>query len=329
MTAGLAVALAVAALLGAAAHRGGLCTVRAVAEMLTTRRAHILWSFLKASLWTTSFLALAAAAGHAAPLETRSFDEMAVAGGLLFGMGAAMNGACALSTFARLAEGHVAMAFAPLGWLAGMAALARAAPPMARRRRPRCRPGSRCRRSSGSARSGAASPGACAATGSAPAGRRSGRSRSPCSSWPPATPRSCSPARRALVLDHQRGEGLLGGLVDGQRELALPGKAPPRRQLLRRDPVPARHVHHARARLEGLQHDPRLHLVGPRPPDRRPRHHLQPFDSACAPPANRSCALSCKAHVPTIATSWLNESSEPRLRKRGHRGAACQRGRHA
>ena len=128
MTVELAFALAVAALLGAAAHRGGLCTVRAVAEVLTTRRGHILWSFLKASLWTTSFLALAAAAGRAAPLASFSFDWIVVAGGLLFGIGAALNGACALSTFARLAEGHVAMAFAPLGWLAGMAALAEVAP---------------------------------------------------------------------------------------------------------------------------------------------------------------------------------------------------------
>lgn len=128
MTVELAFALAVAALLGAAAHRGGLCTVRAMAEVLTTRRGHILWSFLKASLWTTSFLALAAAAGRAAPLASFSFDWIVVAGGLLFGIGAALNGACALSTFARLAEGHVAMAFAPLGWLAGMAALAEVAP---------------------------------------------------------------------------------------------------------------------------------------------------------------------------------------------------------
>lgn len=127
MTAEVALTLA-AALLGAAAHRGGLCTVRAAAEVLTTRRAHILWSFLKASFWTTSFLALAAAAGHATPLASFSFEWIIVAGGLLFGIGAAMNGACALSTFARLSEGHVAMGFAPLGWLAGMAAVARVAP---------------------------------------------------------------------------------------------------------------------------------------------------------------------------------------------------------
>lgn len=128
MTAGLAVALGAAALLGAAAHRGGLCTVRAVAEVLTTRRGRILWSFLKAALWTTSFLALAALSGRAAALSAYPLDGMALAGGLLFGMGAALNGACALSTFARLAEGHLAMAFAPLGWLAGMAAIARIAP---------------------------------------------------------------------------------------------------------------------------------------------------------------------------------------------------------
>jgi uncharacterized protein len=117
----IAVALAVAGLLGAAAHRGGLCTVRAVAELVTTRRGHILWSFLKASLWTTSILAIAALAGFEAPLSARPLGWWAVAGGFLFGMGAALNGACALSTFARLGEGHVSMAFAPLGWIAGIA----------------------------------------------------------------------------------------------------------------------------------------------------------------------------------------------------------------
>jgi uncharacterized membrane protein YedE/YeeE len=156
VTAGLALAFAVAALLGAAAHRGGLCTVRAVAEVLTTRRGHILWSFLKASLWTTSLIALAAAAGHTAPLAVHSPDVVAVAGGLLFGMGAALNGACALSTAARLAEGHVSMAFAPLGWFVGPAARADAALGAPSAEQAAAMPVWRCRRSSGSAWRGCA-----------------------------------------------------------------------------------------------------------------------------------------------------------------------------
>lgn len=87
---------------------------------------------------------------------------------------------------------------------------------------------------------------------------------------------------------------LFGGLVDGQRELALPGKAPPRRQLLRRDPVPARHVHHARSGLEGFQDDPRLHLVGPRPP---------PQSAPPTPPAVRCCSRP----RPTKAAHFLEK----------------------
>lgn len=45
--------------LGASAHRAGLCTVKAVAEVMTTGQAYVLWSFLKASLWTLALLSYA------------------------------------------------------------------------------------------------------------------------------------------------------------------------------------------------------------------------------------------------------------------------------
>lgn len=47
----LALSLLLAALLGFAAHRASVCTVRAVAEVLSTRRAYCLASFLKSILW--------------------------------------------------------------------------------------------------------------------------------------------------------------------------------------------------------------------------------------------------------------------------------------
>jgi len=50
MPADLVVALFAGAVLGGSAHRAGLCTVKAVAEVMTTGRGHILWSFVKASL---------------------------------------------------------------------------------------------------------------------------------------------------------------------------------------------------------------------------------------------------------------------------------------
>lgn len=116
------------ALLGLSAHRAGLCTVKAVAEVMTTGRAHVLWSFLKASLWTSGLLSLVALAAIPPDLVARPLTLVAPAGGLIFGIGAALNGACSFSTFARLAEGHVAMAATPLGWMLGLAGMRALAP---------------------------------------------------------------------------------------------------------------------------------------------------------------------------------------------------------
>lgn len=110
-------------LLGASAHRAGLCTVKAVAEVMTTRRAHVLWSFLKASLWTLGLLSVAAWAGLHADLSARALSLTGVAGGILFGVGAGLNGACSFSTFSRLAEGHGVMLMTLVGWGLGLLAV--------------------------------------------------------------------------------------------------------------------------------------------------------------------------------------------------------------
>jgi hypothetical protein len=47
------IALACAALIGFAAHRASLCNVRAVAELMTSGSAHMLWSLLQAMLWNS------------------------------------------------------------------------------------------------------------------------------------------------------------------------------------------------------------------------------------------------------------------------------------
>lgn len=45
-----------AAILGFAAHRASICTVRAVAEILSTGRAYCLLSFGKAVLWVLAVI---------------------------------------------------------------------------------------------------------------------------------------------------------------------------------------------------------------------------------------------------------------------------------
>ncbi len=47
----LAFSAALAGILGFAAHRANICTVKAVEEILTTRRAYMLLSFGKTVLW--------------------------------------------------------------------------------------------------------------------------------------------------------------------------------------------------------------------------------------------------------------------------------------
>ncbi len=115
-------------LLGASAHRAGLCTVKAVAEVMTTRQAHVLWSFLKASFWTLGFLSVAALAGFEAALSPRPLLVAGLLGGILFGIGAGFNGACSLSTLSRLAEGHGVMVLTLVGWGVGLVAMRQIAP---------------------------------------------------------------------------------------------------------------------------------------------------------------------------------------------------------
>ncbi len=124
MTPDLFLALMAGVLLGASAHRAGLCTVKAVAEVMTSRSGHVLWSFLKAALWTAGILSLARLVAIAPDLAARPLTPFAVLGGVVFGLGAAMNGACSFSTLARLAEGHTVMLFTLAGWALGIAGAA-------------------------------------------------------------------------------------------------------------------------------------------------------------------------------------------------------------
>lgn len=119
----LVFAIVMGGILGFAAHRASICTVRAVAEVMSSRSAAMFTSFGKSWLWawavTIPFLWLypAAATGvNGWPLTT-----MAIVGGFVFGLGAAFNGACAYSTMARLVDGEGAMFVAIAGFALGAA----------------------------------------------------------------------------------------------------------------------------------------------------------------------------------------------------------------
>lgn len=119
-TALLATSLGSAALLGFAAHRGTICNVKAVEEVLSTRRARLFLSFGKTVLWsllvTLALLFLIPA--------VRAEDAIAVSGisllgGFVCGLGMAINGGCAFATLSRLGEGDVAMVVTLVAFFAG------------------------------------------------------------------------------------------------------------------------------------------------------------------------------------------------------------------
>lgn len=116
--------LAAVAFMGFAAHRASLCTVAAVAEALQQHRFDLLASFGRAALWTAAIsgaLALAFSAPHPL-LMLREPLAWALAGGLLFGVGAAINEGCSLSTLQRLADGDLSMLLTLAGFCLGVLA---------------------------------------------------------------------------------------------------------------------------------------------------------------------------------------------------------------
>lgn len=115
----LAFALVMA--IGFAAHRASLCTVKAVAEVITSGTGHMFMSFAKAVLWAIAISgAFALADGSGAAMAQRLPHGIALAGGFLFGVGAAFNGGCSLSTLQRLADGYLTMLATLIGMIAGI-----------------------------------------------------------------------------------------------------------------------------------------------------------------------------------------------------------------
>jgi hypothetical protein len=120
--AGLAISLILAAILGFAAHRASVCTVRAVAETMHARTGFMAASIGKSVLW---ILLIILPVYWLLPETTESLvgwqlSATAVAGGFLFGLGAGVNGACAYSTMARLVDGEAAMLVAIAGFAIGI-----------------------------------------------------------------------------------------------------------------------------------------------------------------------------------------------------------------
>jgi uncharacterized protein len=111
-----------AVVLGFVAHRANICTVRAVAELLSARTAYMLASTGKAILWAgllivpLVWLAPSAIAG----ISGWELTSTALIGGFLFGLGSSLNGGCAFSTMTRMMDGEVRMALSIAGFAIGI-----------------------------------------------------------------------------------------------------------------------------------------------------------------------------------------------------------------
>lgn len=117
----VAAALA-AATMGYAIQRGATCTVAAIAEIVEHGRARRLLSLGEAALWVAGGLVVAQSFGLLGRLpHGHTISPWTVAGGVLLGLGAYINGACVFGAIARLGSGHWAYALTPIGYFAGVA----------------------------------------------------------------------------------------------------------------------------------------------------------------------------------------------------------------
>ena len=114
--------LTLAGLVGYFANRASMCTVKAVAEILTTRRAYMLGSFVKTIAWVIGITAWISWSRASAPLAAQTYALVwsGLLCGILFGIGAVFNGGCAISTLTRLGNGNLGMAATLAGIAAGM-----------------------------------------------------------------------------------------------------------------------------------------------------------------------------------------------------------------
>jgi len=106
-----------AGLMGFAIQRGATCTVAAVDELLTKRKAKRLVAMLEASLWVAGGLALAKLFGML-PATPAAYTVSAwvFIGGVLLGFGAWLNGACVFGAIARFGSGDLNYLATPIGF---------------------------------------------------------------------------------------------------------------------------------------------------------------------------------------------------------------------
>lgn len=106
---------------GFALHRGGICAVRAVRDVVEEGRWARFASFMECAAWALALLLAAEAAGASVRGQWPGQQALplAVLGGMLFGAGALLNGACAFGSAGRLAAGDISFLLLIPGFVLG------------------------------------------------------------------------------------------------------------------------------------------------------------------------------------------------------------------
>lgn len=140
-SAGFALALLCAVLMGYGVQRGATCAVSAMDEIVSHRRAGKLIAIVEAGLWVAGLLLLLRALGltMAAP-KGYTIGAWTILGGVLLGLGAWVNRACVFGTVARVGSREWVYLLTPVGFVTGCFAAAPLVRIVARAREPALSP---------------------------------------------------------------------------------------------------------------------------------------------------------------------------------------------
>jgi hypothetical protein len=111
--------------LGFSAYRASICTVSAVAEVMTSRTARVFVSFAKVVLWVllVNGLLVLWMPDLARPMKPHPGLHMAAIGGFVFGIGAAVNVGCGFATISKIAQGNLHVALTLPSFVLGVVAM--------------------------------------------------------------------------------------------------------------------------------------------------------------------------------------------------------------
>ncbi|WP_208456933.1 YeeE/YedE thiosulfate transporter family protein [Lysobacter solisilvae (ex Woo and Kim 2020)] len=120
-----AIGMVAIGLMGFANQRGPICTVGAIREIVTENRYVRFSALLEASLWVGGGLVLLNGAGLLPQMPQGYVASAAtIIGGALLGLGAFINGTCAVGTIARIGARHWAYLWTLVGFFLGSLAMA-------------------------------------------------------------------------------------------------------------------------------------------------------------------------------------------------------------